>query len=1375
MLLNCTLPFVVYACLLLSLALHSKSYDANFKLDGNTNVTIHYTNSLLESIGSSSSSSSSSPSLPPTLYNTFGTSVGSQPITTTETTLFDYTLSSTAIYGVTTEWWSVSADPSILQTAIWRYYIDFETTSSISFVATTFTGMGFNDYANVPWGNSWIGVNTFDGGYYNKIRIPFYQHLRVTVQGVTLSGPNVIWFKVEGVENLPIVLGNVTIPYGARLIQQSQISTTVQPLQSIPIVNLSSGFIVPFYQVFIISTNSSAAFTGQFSTNGGLILSSNTYSYFNSSLLNNDGLIRTDYNGFTDLSPFTESMFYINDISPIIYSNGLVLNWQNGLPNTYPGVSTVSTYSYNYQWISSSLSALTPLLPNPSATFAINSNFLVNSTNETIIYSQTLGSNQFNGTITYWSIFGTPATLIDTTIWRFYIDGEIIPSISVLAAYYCGVGFGDQTQNWGNTLFGKTSSNGGWFNTLVIPYYISIQITVQINPINYPSFTSSTIQVVLNGSINAANSIYKRFVLPSGSTLHQSTINNFIFSPLAYINYASKDHGNGVIAYHVMIYTGATTAAYEGCYRLFTTYINSTFPGIPLSSGTEDYYDSGYNYLSGTYRQDNAGATHISNVGGYSASQYRLHFRDPLFFNNGFRFMSRVGENLSPSTGMKCFTPMTSTGNLPPNNPVGGSLPYASTITAYTFYYVFNTTITNTMTLPNLLLNLTLNGNLNDLSLNHEIVTCSSGCTFISSPFHSNGRQILSTNGIAPLVTSILYPLTMTLSGWIYFTSSPTSETIFSAPNSQGSMNILISNSLLTIQMSASGTTVILWQDQYPIQQKTLYYITFTMDVYNTWTFYLNGKWYAQGFLYDIYLTNWVHMTPQMILIASNPFTGYLFDIVIYDNILTQSQVLSLYTNEFNELGTPLFSSSSTGSSSSSSSTGSSLSSIPFYNNISNLIWYYPLTSNYIDLTGQSTGGVILSNGGCASLFQSMMLPTGLIGTAWTTPCDDIGEGILVTGGITLTNSFSITVAFQWIVSSKSSGENFAYVLGCQTPGNGCVDVYYDYTNSVLHLQEWGFPVGATTGVLHLINNTWYHLGVTYNDTSLVSIIYLNGVNVGSQTASYTYSNTTHSLSILGGHIGGDYDWVGSLLYYRAFNIVLNQTQIQTMYNLDLSIPISCSLTYPSQYAYLSQNLINFLPLTQSAVDCIGNVTDTIFPIGTGSCTPSFTFNGWYQPCDSPNQAIKLNGNPLTNSYSISAWFQINATTWRSTGYTLIGQTDYSPENYVILYPTGIASTHGLTDFADTGSCCSFLTNSWYHIVITYDSTPNYIGKIYLNNTLLSATTTSSGIWDIDSHSYIYIGGMVGDYNLQGFLKSIRIYNYSIPLSMVTDLYNFGQ
>jgi len=117
----------------------------------------------------------------------------------------------------------------------------------------------------------------------------------------------------------------------------------------------------------------------------------------------------------------------------------------------------------------------------------------------------------------------------------------------------------------------------------------------------------------------------------------------------------------------------------EGCYHQYTPYANREFPGVVLSSGTEDYFDSGWYFNAGKFWFPVSGFTHVNQQNtSVTLSAYRFHEMDQIIFQDGLLIHWRNGDT-NDKDGMKCYT---QTGYVVGN-------PTVSNVVVYAWVYVW--------------------------------------------------------------------------------------------------------------------------------------------------------------------------------------------------------------------------------------------------------------------------------------------------------------------------------------------------------------------------------------------------------------------------------------------------------------------------------------------------------------------------------------------------------------------------------------------------------------------------------------------------------------------------------------------------------------
>jgi prepilin-type N-terminal cleavage/methylation domain-containing protein len=144
------------------------------------------------------------------------------------------------------------------------------------------------------------------------------------------------------------------------------------------------------------------------------------------------------------------------------------------------------------------------------------------------------------------------------------------------------------------------------------------------------------------------------------------------------------------------------------------------------------------------------------------------------------------------------------------------------------------------------------------------------------------------------------------------------------------------------------------------------------------------------------------------------------------------------------------------------------------------------------------------------------------------------------------------------------------------------------------------------------------------------------------------------------------------------------------------------------------------------------------------------------------------NGGALSvSSFSISMWLNATILTGAFT------EPLFSSE----LYPTngfrmGVGGTHKITFWSteDAGTVSAvapnpIVTNSWYHLTVTYDGS---LASIYVNGVLVS--TSSGNI--IPSNANVNIGSIAGFSSWTGYIDDVRLYNRALSAAEIQALYN---
>lgn len=295
----------------------------------------------------------------------FGIGISQGTISATESEIFAYTLSPGATTGVITHVWVTGGDDQDVDNYIFRYYLDGETTASIQFTMAMMCGcFTFNKtatYHKAPWNALFFGKGSENGGWFSNLRIPFGKSIIVTTQLPANRAPGNTqryFVQVRGVEDLPIVVGGVTLPPTARIVQQrlgpvdgtAGAGVLLQPLQYVDLVSIpapASG--VFLFSVLAVESGSDNFMEGCFHAYNptgadfpGELLATGTEDYYNSAyyfsagpfVMPETGLtVRSDavefgMNGTT--SPVYWTAYRVHESDPQFFSGGYRLQWRNG-------------------------------------------------------------------------------------------------------------------------------------------------------------------------------------------------------------------------------------------------------------------------------------------------------------------------------------------------------------------------------------------------------------------------------------------------------------------------------------------------------------------------------------------------------------------------------------------------------------------------------------------------------------------------------------------------------------------------------------------------------------------------------------------------------------------------------------------------------------------------------------------------------------------------------------------------------------------------------------------------------------------------------------------------------------------------------------
>ena len=211
-----------------------------------------------------------------------------------------------------------------------------------------------------------------------------------------------------------------------------------------------------------------------------------------------------------------------------------------------------------------------------------------------------------------------------------------------------------------------------------------------------------------------------------------------------------------------------------------------------------------------------------------------------------------------------------------------------------------------------------------------------------------------------------------------------------------------------------------------------------------------------------------------------------------------------------------------------------------------------------------------------------------------------------------------------------------------------------------------------------------------------------------------------------------------------------------------------------------NEGLILDLPLQNSFTDTTG--INTMIAGGTTNL-PTFTLEGGeYAATFNGSQSLKTNANFNLNSDKVSISFWMKTSQTAPAVVSEISTNSSSGNNAFGVYINDLLANR--IEIVDNqyslnigNSATNINNNTWRHIVLTIDR--NLVGnqqnKIYVdgvlsyvqNTTYQKDTSGNFGIYQL------FIGQRAGSlYGFNGQLKFLKIFNYPLSVTEITNLYN---
>ncbi len=365
------------------------------------------------------------------------------------------------------------------------------------------------------------------------------------------------------------------------------------------------------------------------------------------------------------------------------------------------------------------------------------------------------------------------------------------------------------------------------------------------------------------------------------------------------------------------------------------------------------------------------------------------------------------------------------------------------------------------------------------------------------------------------------------------------------------------------------------------------------------------------------------------------------------------------------------------------------------------------------------------------------------------------------------------TAANQWLAHKRTSDAAAAigYATYFNSSGQYCLGIDDDAVTN--------FPEDLTCSTSNLFDMTWHHLVAVKTDTSRLEIF----VDGKSQSTPDTSMSATGSLENNGALYIGDQDaddnatanaeeLHGDLDDVKIYRSALSQTEILIDFNANSVIALG-SIAENEDEVFSMPNPIASWRLDENTGTTVADSSGNNYNLGLvgpltwvkGKFGQALRFNGDDTAVDALTDPISEVG-----AYSISFWVYPNTLTGDDTFFS------HYNNNWSIFYELGSIHLCGDTACANIASSNTSVltTNTWNHVVVTYDG--NGTAYFYINgvNQTLDSSTDESNFTD----SFI-IGAYDGNpsyiNSIDGVMDEIYVFDSALTHTQIAYLLNRGK
>jgi hypothetical protein len=356
-----------------------------------------------------------------------------------------------------------------------------------------------------------------------------------------------------------------------------------------------------------------------------------------------------------------------------------------------------------------------------------------------------------------------------------------------------------------------------------------------------------------------------------------------------------------------------------------------------------------------------------------------------------------------------------------------------------------------------------------------------------------------------------------------------------------------------------------------------------------------------------------------------------------------------------------------------------------------------------------------------------------------------------------LTPTNGISISF-WIKTTDTTQNTGLIDKYNGSTGDGyAVDIKDTYLRFIIGIQELHSTTSISDGI-------WHNVVFTCDNTN--GYIYVDGSQVKTGSLTLSRISVVHNLFLMGDGVS-TYKTTGQIDGVAIFNYALSASQITTLYgssSTGIGNPMSLS---PKPVAYYplgdqdSFNGSNYLVPNSSLKDYVFNFDADYIDCGNDNSlqfqpTDALTFSCWFNADSHSSNSIIVSNNEWTGAYR---GYNLQLDSTGVLKFTIT--SSYTPSN----------------NYIQISSTTTINTGSWYHVVITKDTSIANTGlNMYINGSPASVTRASSGTLSTFTYvSNFNLGGVNnGSQLFDGKISNAQVFNTELSSSDAETLYNNG-